>query len=80
VKRKIGPGAVWPELTMQKYAENVWLQVQAGSSGPPNRQLDLEIAQRLLPQLAQLPGISPELIAKFALRAIGSADEPGGFL
>ena len=70
VKRKIGTGAVWPDLTMQQYAENVWLQVQAGSSGPPNRQLDLEISQRVLPLLTQLPGISPELIAKLALRAV----------
>jgi len=69
VKKKVGDGAVWPELTMQEFAQNVWLQVQAGSSGPPNRQLDLEIMQKALPLLIQLPGISPELIAKMTLRA-----------
>jgi hypothetical protein len=37
VKQIVGPGAVWPELSRQDIMAELWLEVKAGSSGPPER-------------------------------------------
>ena len=38
-----GPGAVWPMTapSRQQIAEDIWLEVKAGSSGRPNRAAEL---------------------------------------
>lgn len=59
-----GPGSVWPEFTSQQVAEEVFLEVRAGSSGRPNRQLDIANFERMAPILLQLPGIKPEWLAE----------------
>jgi hypothetical protein len=70
VKRLVGPGAVWPQLSMADMAENVWLEIEAGSSGPPNQELEISVAKQIIPLLIQIPGIDPELVAKFGIRAL----------
>ena len=34
VKRIVGEGAVWPEMTRQQISDELWLQIEAGSNGP----------------------------------------------
>lgn len=64
VKRVVGPGAVWPELTKQQISEEIWLEVKAGSSGKPNQAVDIANAQKIYPLLMQIPGIDPEFLAR----------------
>ena len=68
VKRIVGPGAVWPALTKQQIAEEVWLEVEAGSSGLPNQAVAVANAQKIYPLVMQLPNIDPEFIAKDLLK------------
>lgn len=64
VKKIAGPGAVWPEFTAQDVAEEVYLAVKAGSSGRPNRELEVANMQRVAPFLLQVPGIQPRWLAE----------------
>jgi hypothetical protein len=64
VKRVVGPGAVWPELSAQEIADDLLLEVEAGSSGRPNRAAEIANAKEIFPLLIQVPGIDPAWMAK----------------
>jgi hypothetical protein len=63
-----GPGAVWPELSAQEIADEVFLEIEAGSTGKPNQAAELRNMERVLPYLIQIPGISPRWLAKEVLK------------
>ncbi len=69
----VGKGAVWPELSYEDVIKEVWLEVQAGSSGRPNRTKDIADLERLIPILVQIPGASKAV----GMRAIELADDTG---
>lgn len=71
-KRVAGPGAVWPELSPEDIAEEIYLEIEAGSSGRPNRSRDLADFERVAPTLLQTPGIDPEWFAKTQIKLLGS--------
>jgi hypothetical protein len=62
----VGEGAVWPDFpeTREEVAKDLYLDVQAGSSGRPNAAAELANLERAAPTLLQLPGISPEPLGK----------------
>lgn len=70
VQKIVGVGAVWPELSRQDIANEVLLEIEAGSMGRPNAAAEIANAQRIYPLLIQLPGIDPEFIAKDLLRRL----------
>lgn len=70
VKRVVGEGAVWPQLTRQQISEEIWLEVEAGSSGRPNQAQQISNAQKIFPLLMQIPGIDPEFLAKELLKRL----------
>jgi hypothetical protein len=70
VKRIVGPGAVWPDLTRQQIADEVWLEVEAGSSGNPNQAQEIANAQKIYPLVMQIPGIDPEFLARDLLNRL----------
>jgi hypothetical protein len=71
VKKIVGQGAVWPaSADAQEIANEILLEIEAGSMGRPNQQQDIANAQRLYPLLIQLPGIDPEFLAKDVLRRL----------
>jgi hypothetical protein len=61
VQKIAGEGAVWPTMpaSRQQIADDLWLEVKAGSSGRPNRAAELANMERGLPYLLQIPGINP---------------------
>jgi hypothetical protein len=67
VKQIVGPGAMWPVLTKAEVARDLYLEVQAGSSGRPNQAQELQNFQQLAPILMQLPGVKPSFLVKQAL-------------
>jgi hypothetical protein len=68
VKKIVGAGAVWPEFSRQDIAQEVLLEIEAGSMGRPNAAQEVATAQRIYPLLIQLPGIDPEYLARDLLR------------
>jgi hypothetical protein len=68
VKAIAGPGAVWPELTAQEIAQEVALEIEAGSTGKPNQAAELRNLERVLPYIIQIPGIDPKWLAKEVLK------------
>ena len=70
VQKVIGPGAVWPELTREDVAENLYLQVQAGSTGRPNKQQEIQNAQIIFPMLQRMPGINPEWLVRQLIKRL----------
>lgn len=70
VKQVVGEGAVWPQVSAQEIAQEVLLEIEAGSMGRPNAAQEVANAQRLYPLLIQLPGIDPEFLAKDLLRRL----------
>jgi len=70
VQKIVGIGAVWPELSRQDIANEVLLEIEAGSMGRPNAAQEVANAQRIYPLLIQLPGINPEFLAKDLLRRL----------
>ena len=65
-----GPGAVWPEVTADEIAKDLWLTVRAGSSGKPNKSQEIQNFERLAPILMQVPGISPQWLAREAIERL----------
>lgn len=61
-----GPGAVWPDLppSRSEIAKDLLLQIEAGSSGRPNKAAELANMERAMPFVSQLPGINPLVPAK----------------
>lgn len=65
-----GPGAVWPELSRSDVAKQVFLDIEAGSSGRPNQAQDIANFERAAPFVMQIPGIQPAWVAKTVVRLI----------
>lgn len=65
-----GPGAVWPSLSTGEAAKELLLEIQAGSSGKPNKALEIQNFTQMQPVLAMIPGINPEWMAKQAIERI----------
>jgi hypothetical protein len=62
----VGEGAVWPDMpqSREEVAKDLFLEIQAGSSGRPNQAAELANMERAAPTLLQLPGINPEPLGK----------------
>jgi hypothetical protein len=68
VTKIAGPGASWPTLTANDVAQELFLEVEAGSSGRPNKAIELANFEKIAPTLLQIPGIDPMWLAKEAIR------------
>ena len=66
----VGPGAVWPQMTREQIAREIFLDVEAASTGRPNKQQEIQNATQMLPLLLQIPGLSPEWLAREMLRRL----------
>lgn len=60
----VGVGAVWPELTLAEIASEVFLEVEAGSTGKPNQAVEIDNMQKLAPFLLQIPELDKRWLAK----------------
>lgn len=70
VKQIVGPGAVWPQMTLAEIAGEIHLEVAAGSTGKPNQASEISNMEKLLPLLLQMPSINPEELAREVLRRL----------
>src|SRR6185295_15256991 len=70
VKEVVGPGALWPQLTLAEISAELYLEVEAGSSGKPNQAVEVQNFKELAPLLMQIPGITPYWLAKEAVKRL----------
>jgi hypothetical protein len=71
VTKIAGAGAVWPQdMQLSDIANDVYLDVEAGSSGRPNQAVEVKNWQMMLPFLIQMPGINPMWIAKETIKRL----------
>ncbi|MGU3656811.1 hypothetical protein [Methylobacterium fujisawaense] len=70
VVKVVGPGALWPELTLQEIADELFLEIEAGSTGKPNQATEIANWEKLLPFIMQMQGISPNWLARETLRRL----------
>jgi hypothetical protein len=54
-----GPGAVWPMPDQKALAREVFLEVEAGSSGRKNQQIEVQTRQAVFPLMMQIPEADP---------------------
>jgi len=66
VKEIAGPGAVWPELppSRETIAKDLFLSIEAGSSGRPNKAAEMANLERAMPYVVQIPGFNPMPLGK----------------
>jgi len=67
-KRVAGAGAVWPEHSRTEVAEEIFLEIEAGSSGRPNKSAEIANAERLAPFIIQIPGVNPRWFGEELLK------------
>jgi hypothetical protein len=78
-----GPGAVWPglmdatgmapafpALSDLDIVNEVWLEIQAGSSGKPNQAIEIRNWKEMLPFLLQMGSIPPTWLARETIRRL----------
>lgn len=70
VTKIAGPGAVWPQVTLDQIAEEIFLEIEAGSSGKPNQAQEIRNWKEMLPFLIQMPNIQPTWLARETLRRL----------
>lgn len=68
VQQVVGEGAVWPEFDRDTVAREIYLEVEAASTGRPNKAAEIQNASQIMPMLMQIPGISPEWVASELIR------------
>ena len=68
VREVVGPGALWPDLRRDEIEKEIYLEVEAASTGRPNKAQEVQNAQALMPLLLQIPGLQPEWIARELIR------------
>lgn len=61
-----GPGAVWPQVRprREEIVKDLFLEIEAGSSGRPNKAAELANLERAMPFVQLIPGINPAPLAK----------------
>jgi hypothetical protein len=70
VTQIVGVGAVWPQMTLAEIADEIYLDVEAGSTGKPNQAVEINNWQQLLPFVMQIPGIDPIWLLRETLRRL----------
>jgi hypothetical protein len=67
----VGPGAIWPEgMTLSDIAAEMFLEIEAGSSGKPNQAVAVKNWSQLLPMLLQMPNINTMWLARETLKRL----------
>ena len=69
-KKIAGPGAVWPQLSRQEVVEDLFLEIEAGSTGRPNQAQEIANFERMAPILTQIPGVDPHWMLRETVRRL----------
>lgn len=78
VKRVCGPGAVWPS-NPEDFINEVYLEIEAASSGRPNKAMEIANFERLAPVMMQA-GANPQFIVREAIQRLDDRIDPADAL
>lgn len=70
VKKRVGRGAVWPELTRQEIMAEIYLTIEAGSAGRPNKAAKSAALERAGNILLSIPGVNPRWLFKQLMQTV----------
>lgn len=76
VKKIVGPGAFWPTMDRRAVADEVGLEVMAGSTGRPNQALRVAMLERVAPFIQQAPDLNPKWWLKQLIQALDDSIDP----
>lgn len=79
-KRIAGRGAIWTQLSREEAAQEIYLEIVAGSSGRPNQAQEVAVIKDVMPLLFQIPGMSPQKIAEELIKAMNSRLKPSDLM
>jgi len=82
VKEIVGPGAIWPEseFTRDKVAKELYLEIEAGSSGKANKALEIANFERINPAMLQMPGLNKKAWLKEGIKRLDDKLNPDDFI
>lgn len=82
VREIVGQGAVWPEseFTREKVAAELYLDVEAGSSGKANKAMEIANFERINPSMLQLPGLNKQRWLKEGIKRLDDKLNPDEFI
>lgn len=72
IQEIVGRGAVWEESSRADIHKEVYLKIEAGSSGLPNEAEELMKSEKLLPLMLQNPQINPMWLAETMIKLMDS--------
>lgn len=72
IQEIVGRGAVWEESSRIDIYKEVYLKIEAGSSGLPNEAEELMKAEKLLPLMLQNPRVDPMWLAETMAKLMDS--------
>lgn len=75
VKRIVGVGASWPQENRSDFLNEIYLKHVAASSGRPNKAVELQNWQMLLPFLVQI-GANPQFLAREMIKRLDDRLDP----
>jgi len=76
VQEIAGVGAVWPQFGTEEIMHEMQMEVQAGSSGRPNKMQEIQNFERLAPFLMQTPGMNPQWMLEQAVQRLDDKLDP----
>lgn len=72
----VGPGAVWQVMDRDAVAKEIYLEVEAGSSGRKNQGAEMQALSQVGPLMMQTPGYSAEWFARHLLNILDPRIQP----
>ena len=78
IKRIVGVGAVWPDQQREDFLNAIYLDIVAASSGRPNKSVDIQNAQQLIPLMAQA-GANPIALIEYLVKVLDANLKPADF-
>lgn len=82
VKEIVGEGAIWPEseFTRDKVVKELFLEIEAGSSGKANKAVEIANFERLNPAMLQMPGLNKQRWLEEGIRRLDDKLDPSDFM
>ena len=82
IREIVGAGAVWPEseMTRDKVAKELFLQIEAGSSGKANKAMEIANFEKINPSMLQMPGLNKQRWLKEGIRRLDDKLNPEEFM
>lgn len=78
VQRIVGQGASWPQEQKEDFLNEVYLDIVAASSGRPNKAVDVQNAQQLIPMMLQA-GANPWTCIQYIAKVLDANIDPKDF-